>query len=267
MKKLIVLIPHYNNVEALERSLLSIQENIEVDVLVVDDGSVTPPDVTRLKSCYIQGKLFLEILPKNQGIEGALNHGLKLIQEKGYEYTARLDCGDLNKPNKYDKQVSYLEEYPDIKLLGTWVDMVSETGEFLFLLKHPVDHKNIIKQMYYNSCFVHPSVVFKTEILNTVGLYPLEYPAAEDYAFFFKIMNHFEVANYPESLLIYEINENSISSKKRKLQVESRLKIIKDHFKLGYHPLAGLLRNSILYFLPRSTTTYIKSRFGNVKAK
>ena len=210
MKKLIVLIPHYNNEEALVRSLLSIKEDDVVDVLVVDDGSLNPPKLEQLTSIYNQGHIFLEVLQKNQGIERALNHGLRFILNKKYKFTARLDCGDLNKPNKYKKQLTYLSKHPEVKLLGTWADMVSEDGTFLFLLKHPIEHDQIQKKMNYNSCFVHPSVVFDNEVLETVGLYPLDYPAAEDFAFFFKIVNLFKFPNLPMQLLVYKIIKNPI---------------------------------------------------------
>ena len=62
----------------------------------------------------------------------------------------------------------------------------------------------------------------------------------------------------PEVLLDYIIDSDSISTKKRKLQVINRIKIIIDNFKFGFYPVYGLIRNSILYFFSRSSTTSIK---------
>ena len=48
-KKIIVLIPHYNNLIELIESISSIDEEIKVDVHIVDDGSAITPNLRELK--------------------------------------------------------------------------------------------------------------------------------------------------------------------------------------------------------------------------
>ncbi len=258
MTKLVVLIPHYNNNEGLLKSIASIDENIAVDILVVDDGSLNKPNLNDLKEIYSSGVIFLELLQENKGIENALNKGLEICKNKGYEFIGRLDCCDLNKPNKYKIQLDYLEANKSTALIGTWADMVNEKGEFLFVLKHPCDYETIKKKMYFNSMFVHPSVVFRSKVLDTIKGYPEDYKSAEDFAFFFEIMKKYKIENIARSLITYEINPNSISSTKRKQQVESRIRIILKHFYFGYYPIVGVLRNLGLWLLPRQATTMLK---------
>ena len=219
-------------------------------------------EISELKKWYKQGNVFLELLEKNQGIEHALNLGLASIQKRNYEFIGRLDCGDLNLKNRFTKQLKYLDNNKDIYLLGSWVKYVNERGEKLFTLKHPVSYSAIKKKMFLNNMFVHPSVVFRSEILDTVGFYPTEFKAAEDYAFFFKIINKFKAENYPEVLLLYKIDSNSISSIKRKQQVKNRIRIIKKHFRVGFYPLYGIFRNTILFFLSRNSTNEIKKKIN-----
>lgn len=256
---LIVLIPHYNSIEGLEKTIKSIIEPFEVDVMIIDDGSNTKPDYEMLKNLYKNGKIYLEYMPENQGIGAAINHGLKKIMDMNYDLIGRLDCGDLNKKNKYKKQIDYLKKNPNVKLLGTWAEIVDENGNFLYTLQHPISHKDLKRKMYLNSMFVHPSVVFYKDILKTVGLYPHKYRrAAQDYAFFFNVMKHFEARNLPEPLLKYVIEENSISTQKRKLQVKHRIKIIKENFYFGFYPVYGILRSFILLHMSRNATTKLK---------
>ena len=258
-KSIIVLIPHYNNVSGLITSIMSINETITIDILIVDDGSKEDTiDKTRIENLYLTGSVFFEMLPQNQGIEHALNAGLKRIEQMSYEYIGRLDCGDLCLKNRFSKQIDYFKNHPDVALLGTWVNVLNNKGEKQYLLKHPTSYKNIKKQMYLNSMFVHPSVVFKTNILKTIGYYPTNYKAAEDYAFFFKIVKAFPAENLPIPLLDYIIDDNSISSTKRKLQVKSRIRVILNNFYFGFYPIYGLLRNCILFFLSRKVTTILK---------
>ena len=44
MNKVVLLIPYYNNSEGLLKSLRSIDQNEELDVMIVDDGSVNKFD-------------------------------------------------------------------------------------------------------------------------------------------------------------------------------------------------------------------------------
>ncbi len=255
----VVLIPHFNNDEKLLESILSIKESIQIDLLIVDDGSQNQPNISKIQNQYANGLVWMEVLEKNKGIEHALNKGLEIIEKLNYKYIARLDCGDLNIKNKYTKQFNYLEKNLDVNLLGTWADMVNENGTFLYTLKHPVGYDEIKNKMYINSMFIHPTVMFRFQVLKDIGKYPVNYKAAEDYAYFFKIIKKMKAQNYPESLLIYEVNSNSISSTKRKEQVKNRIKIIWSNFYFGTYPIYGLLRNSIIYFMPNFLIQFLKS--------
>ncbi|KAA1244328.1 glycosyltransferase [Aquimarina sp. RZ0] len=260
MKNIIVLIPHYNNQEELLKSIQSIDDKIDVDILVVDDGSVSDIDEKLLKDSYSNGVILFEYLKKNSGIEIALNTGLKKIQELDYKYIGRLDCGDYCLKNKFTKQIEYLDSNPEVKLLGSWVNIMDK-GKLLYVLKHPTSYDEIKKKMYLNTMFVHPSVVFQTSIIEDIGYYPINYKAAEDYAYFFNIINEFKSENFPEPLLDYIIDENSISSKKRKRQVYSRIRVILCNFSFGFYPIYGLFRNVLLLFISRNSSNIIKKLF------
>ncbi|HLU85079.1 MAG TPA: glycosyltransferase [Vicingaceae bacterium] len=258
--KLIILIAHYNNIKGLKESLLSIDEPFDVDIMLVDDGSRDKPNINELNNLYKNGKIYYELLPENKGVGIAANLGLNKIRELGiHDLIGRLDCGDLNRKNKYKIQLDYLKANPDIKLLGTWADMVDEEGNLLFVLRHPTKYADIKKKMYINNMFINPTVVFYTEILNKVGDYPEKYRrAAQDYAFFFKVIKHYKAENLPEVLLDYVIEDKSISTQKRRLQVKHRIQIILENFYFGFYPIYGLIRNPIFLILSRDTTTFFK---------
>ena len=267
MKKqasIIVLIPHYNKPEGLKASLSSINESEEkVDILIVDDGSTKSQfNKEEIIDCYRCGQIRFLDLDSNVGIERALNFGLKEIEKHNYAYIGRLDCGDICKKDKFKKQLQLMNEDPNLYLLGTWVNIIDTKGKHLYNLKHPQTYKEIKKKMYLNSMFVHPTVVFRSQLMQEIGYYPTRFEAAEDYAFFFKVINKFKSENYPEFLLDYVIDEDSISSSKRKIQVKSRIRIILDNFYFGWYPVYGLLRNVSLLFVSRKFTTKLKKLFS-----
>ncbi|WP_186991287.1 glycosyltransferase [Constantimarinum furrinae] len=257
--RLIVLMAHFNNPEGLEKSLRTIDEPFKVDVLVVDDGSEQRPNEEQLQKIYTNGRLIFDYLETNLGVGVAANRALQLAQEMDYELIARLDCGDFNHKGKYQRQLEYLDNNPDVKLLGTWARVLDDKGNFKHMLKHPCAYEQIKKKMYFNSMFLNPSVVFYTEILKTVGNYPYKYRrAAQDYAFFFKVIRQYKAENLPEVLIDYIIEPHSISTTKRRLQVKNRISIVLDNFYFGWYPVLGLFRGMLLYLFPRKATTFIK---------
>ena len=259
-KEIIIIIPYYNNWKGLEKSIASIKEKINIDVIIIDDGSKNKLNVIRLKKHYKTGEIFYKKHKQNKGIAVSLNIGLDFAKKKKYKYIARLDAGDLCYKNKFKLQHDYLEKNPEVKLLGTWARVIDDKGEHLFDLKHPIKYKKIKKEIYLNSVFLHPSVMFSSSVLREVKQYPLNYFAAEDYAFFFKIIKKFKSENYPEILMDYIVDKNSISSKFRKQQVISRIKIIFKNFYFGIYPIYGIIRSIMLLFYSREISNFIKRK-------
>ena len=264
----IVLIPHFNNPDGLLRSINSVSVEEEVDVLIVDDGSTAKLDENKISNNYrAHGKVFFIFLEKNQGIERALNQGLKYVVNSGqYQFVARLDCGDVCHADRFHLQRQFLELNPDIYLIGTFVEFVDISGNFLYSLKLPTKHEEIEKKMYFNCMFIHPSVMFRVKaVKEKVGYYPLNYDAAEDYAYFFRFLKYYKTANIDQVLVKCELNPKGLSSKKRRRQVLSRIKIIFENFKFNYFAIMGIFRNSILLVLPINLINLLKKLLWNAK--
>lgn len=259
MNNVIVLIPHYNNIDGLKKSISSIGKEESIDVLIVDDGSAIQINEKEIEEVFkANGTVYFDYLKKNKGIEHALNKGLKTILEKEYTYTARLDCGDICVHNRFKKQEAFLATNKDIVLVGSDVNFTDEKGTFLYNLQTPKSDAIIKKKMYINAMHIHPTIMFKNYILKTIGLYPIAFKAAEDYAFFFKIIQHFKVANINENLVNCELNSKGISAVQRKIQAKNRIKIVLKYFYFGFYPIYGLLRSILLYILPLKLLISIK---------
>lgn len=255
--EVIILMAHYNDHERVKKAVDSIKEPFKVDVLIVDDGSKIKPNEEELKSIYgNRGTLTVKFAPQNMGASKIRNWGLQMILESAanYKYIAVMDSDDTNKPNRISKQLQFMKANPEVALMGAWADYYTSKGEFIFTLKHPTTDKEIKKQMYLNSMFVHPSVIYKREVVENIGGYLEKYKkgGVEDYGFLFKAVKNYTVANYPEVLVNYTINENGLSSKQRFWQVFGRIRIIMDNFYFGIYPIYGIIRNSILLIAPRN---------------
>src|SRR3546814_11493177 len=97
-------------------------------------------------------------------------------------------------------------------------------------MQHPVDAAAIRRRIFLNSPFTHPAIMMRSAVLSDVGFYPVDYPAAEDLALFFKIVGKYPTANLPYPVVTYEVNPNAISSLKRRTQIKSRSRLILANF-------------------------------------
>lgn len=192
------------------------------------------------------------------GVPTATNIGLKYIREKEYPYVARLDCGDKVLGKRFQVQQKFLQENPSISLIGSYVKFSSINGKHLYNLCPETTYHAINKKMHVTVQFIHPTIIFRTEILDKIGYYPEKYLVCSDYAFLFNVTKKYKTANIPQFLMDCEVNPDGISGKKRSLQIINRFKIFNEHFYLGFWPIYGQLRNALTYIIPRDILNILK---------
>ncbi|MGU9940216.1 glycosyltransferase family 2 protein [Empedobacter brevis] len=263
MNNNLLIIPHYNNSKGLIKSIKSIGSKENLDVFIIDDGSskekINETEVSNSKR--FTGTIIFHYCKQNRGIEFVLNDAIDYAIEKSYKYISRLDCGDLCDENRFRIQETFLEQNVDYALVGSYVKAINENGKFLFNIKTPTTDKEIRKTMKSKCAFIHPSVMFKSEIIQNVGKYPINYKAAEDFAFFTNILKKYKGKNINQTLVTIEINTKGISLQNRKVQLQSKIQILKDNFSISFHSLVGLLKSYIILYTPNSIVIYLKKRF------
>lgn len=260
MKDFILLIPCYNNKEGLITSIKSIIYPYDrFEVLIVDDGSKTPLSLQQLQDIPDGVSFRIIRLETNQGILAALNTGLsELKQRNDYKYIARLDCGDTCDADRFTRQVDFLDNNPEIGLLGSWCKFINSNDRRSYLYRTKVDHKDILKEMHFKCSFIHPTVMFRKEVLNTVSSYPAGYPHAEDYAFFWEIMKHYRSAILSSALVHVDISDKGISSRNRTAQLRTRKKIIARYGSSFISKLKGMIYVTCLGWIPKRAVMELK---------
>lgn len=265
MKDLAVIIPAYNDSSALVSTLDSIDEpDSSFTVVVVDDGSKEPIEIERSRYPFP-----IEILrqPDNGGIVKALNAGLEFARSRGFSYIARLDAADLNRPNRFQIQYDHLRSKEQLAMVGANVVFRDEDGnESLFTTKLPLTASATKRWIVFRNCFIHPAVMFRTKILDQVGLYDNRYPYIEDYVFFSKIVAVAKAENIEAALVDCMVRKNGISRGNDRTQLISGLKF-KFHNPQPLKPLwwAVLAKRSIYLVTPFSLRTQLKCWLGFIR--
>ena len=106
MKKVLVVIPAYNEDENIEQVVDElITEYPQYDYVVVNDGST---DATR-KICRRKGYNLLD-LPVNIGLGGAIKSGMKYANYNQYEYVIQLDGDGQHQPRYIEMMIQKMAE-------------------------------------------------------------------------------------------------------------------------------------------------------------
>lgn len=147
-------IPCYNVGKFISLSIKSVlmQTYTNFELIITDDGSTdnTIDEIRKFKDSRI--KLIVD--GENHGISYRLNQQIDMA--KGYIFI-RMDSDDIMFPNRVEEQVKYLQENPNVDVVGTGAVIIDNDNNIIGLrqgaisVKHPEDAIN-------NSVFIHPTV-------------------------------------------------------------------------------------------------------------
>lgn len=254
-----LLIPCYNNTAGLLASIKTVTYTSPAFlIVVVDDGSTVPVSEAEITG-ITTGTVKIIRSPRNEGITKSLNKGMAWIAAHvNTLYVARLDCGDKCHKDRFVKQLHFLEQHPDIGLLGSWCGFEDEETGQTFLYTSPDAHKAIIRDMYYRNSFMHASVIMRLSALKQVGFYPLNYEYAEDYALFWLLCKTSSVHILPETLVNCLLNRKGISFRNKNRQLKARLKVVMNLAPNSLHKGLGIFKIACLRVMPKALILRLK---------
>lgn len=192
-----VVIPTYNRVSVLERAIRSVlgQTFRDFELVVVDDGST---DATPELLARFDGKL-RPVFQENRGVAAARNTGIGLSRG---ELLAFLDSDDEWLPHKLERQVALFD--PTRKAFVCHTDEIwLRQGKRV--LQKPTHRKQGGRffERALERCLISPSsVMISRSLLDDVGWFDEELPAAEDYDLWLRVTAFHAVDFVPEQLVV-----------------------------------------------------------------
>ena len=212
-----VLMPVYNTKEEyLRASIESIlnQTFTDFEFIIVNDGSTNNAEEVILS--YKDNRIKY-VKQENQGIVGALNNAWSKASGK---YIARMDSDDIAYPERFAKQVNFLEENPEYSLVGSWAKIIPSKN----IIKLPQDIK--IMDLLADCMFIHPSIMFNKADFEKFNLqYETGFEYAEDYCLYANAVKYLKITNLQEVLLDYRVYPENSSSKNRNVRIKSSFKV------------------------------------------
>ncbi len=196
-----VLLPVYNGSRYLREALNSIlqQTCADFELIIINDGS--KDDSADIIASFEDPRIrYFE--QENIGLAATLNRAISLSRGA---YLARQDQDDISYPERFEKQLHFLEEHPACGMVGTWAEIWQEEEKTGKQHLHPADNATLQFELLFNNPFVHSSLMIRREVFDRVGLYCTDTSRQppEDYEMWSRIARSYEVANIPEVLHVY----------------------------------------------------------------
>lgn len=171
------------------------------EIVIVKDGALTEAldrILDRYKTRY-PDLIKIVSFRQNRGLGLALRDGTLACT---YEYIARMDTDDICESTRFEKQMQYLSQHPELAVLG------SQSSEFCHdphkadsYSQMPCSNQEIVRFAKFRNPFRHSSVVFRKEAVLASGNYR-DFLWFEDYDLWVRVLQKgYRVANMPDCLM------------------------------------------------------------------
>jgi len=203
-----IAMPVYNCEKTLAITVRSIcrQTFEDWELLIIDDGS--SDKTVELARSLTDPRINVIIDGAHRGIAYRRNQAIEMSRGK---YFAVMDGDDVAYPERFERQVRYLEQHPDVDLLGAGVLVFKSSGMVLGTNRLPPSHRDICRRPWAGFHFAQPTWIGKREWFG-VHKYRTQLARAEDQDLLIRTykMSHFQAL--PDILVGYR--EESVSLKK-----------------------------------------------------
>jgi glycosyltransferase involved in cell wall biosynthesis len=219
-----VALPVYNGDATIGRAVESIlaQTYRDFELLVVNDGST---DATRAIVTSFADPRVRVLDQDNRGIVPSLN---RAVVEASGRYIARMDADDVALPERFARQVAFLEAHPAVMVVGSAARVMYADGSER-VRRRPLDTRAIRRNIVRVCPFFHSAVMIRREAFDRAGLYDSLHDGSQgrrlvaDYDLWVRMLAAgCEMANLPDTLMLYYRTPGSIirrrSLRKRLIQ-------------------------------------------------
>jgi glycosyltransferase involved in cell wall biosynthesis len=179
----------------------------DFEFLAIDDGS-TDSTFAIMQEYARRDSRVIAVSHPNQGVTKSVN---KLMAMSRGKLIARMDGDDICMPDRFAKQIAFLDANPKCVCVGCMVQNISPAGEFLPTPPRYPGHARIDHELMQGKggALPQPAAMIRREAMDKVGGYCDRFRTAQDLDLFLRLAEIGELANVPEVLLHYRIHPES----------------------------------------------------------
>ncbi len=219
-----IVLPVYNGERFLAESVESVLQQTykNFELIIVDDCSNDGTEEIIEHYAKIDSRIKVIRNEINQKLPRSLNIGFHVARGKYYTWTS-----DDNKYKKdaLEKLHGELEKHSEYGLIYTDMEYINEFGEVIGRLCSDVS--DIYQYNCVGACFL-----YRAECKDKLGGYDENRFLVEDYEYWLRISQCYQVGHMDESLYQYRYHKRSLTIRRTREVGEQLLKLKKDYF--GY---------------------------------
>jgi len=249
MNQLAVLLPVYkdDSEELLKAAVDSLQAQSfkEFDLYILVDGPVNKLLWKIIESFF--GKfVFITAFKENRGLPSVLNDGINICEKKKYDFVARMDADDIAHPDRFRKQINYLNNHLEVDLVGTQAFLINNESKIIG--EKYVALRTNFNQLLRRIDVIHPSTMFRIAFFKKFGYYNPYYKNSQDMDLWLRATSKGAIIhNINEKLYYLRFDAEVI--KRRKRGQFYRIKIKKQYFS-DWRYLIAILPNLLVIACP-----------------
>ena len=221
--KLAVILPAYNAENFLMECLDSLLNQTFSDfcILAVNDASTDNTGKILEDYAAKDARLRVYHFSENQGEPAVMQFAMDMLNYMNVEYIARMDADDICVPHRFEKQVQYLDEHPEIDILGSnallfndgQTDKTTKISTLPLLDKDIKAHFSLARDNIIN-----PSSMWRHSSIKALGINYAQTATAPDFHMWVQCALHKKTfANLAEPLLLYRLHPGQESKKYDKI--------------------------------------------------
>lgn len=191
------------------------------EIVVVFDGPISDVLNDVLNNFRIGKEDVVFYYP--QEINRGLGEALRIGSEKCTgDYILRMDSDDISDPERFAKQIAYVEAHPEIDVLGTDIAefQVNEQEENKRVRVCPAEHDDIVKMGKKRNPMNHVTACIKRTALQKCGGYKTLLLLEDYYLWLNMIASGCRLANINESLVYVRVGNGFDSKRGSKKRIE-----------------------------------------------
>jgi hypothetical protein len=207
-----VMMSVYNAERYVAEAIQSILGQTEgrFEFLIVNDGS-RDASGSIIDRYAAQDNRIRAIHQENRGLIASLN---RMLDEAKAPLVARMDSDDVSRPERFAVQLAYMQENPDIAVLGTNTDELDADGAFFPCSDfHPEQPADIRDRLMVASAMCHPSVMMRRDVIRSLGGYRAAFRHCEDYDLWLRVSERHDLYNLPDRLFLYRRSPDQVSER------------------------------------------------------
>jgi glycosyltransferase involved in cell wall biosynthesis len=214
-----VLMTVRNGAAYLPRAIDSIltQTLTDLEMVIVDDGS-TDATANIIAGHAARDSRLRALTQEPSGIATGLNRAVAAARS---ELIAILDSDDIAVPDRLERQVAWMEEHPDIAVLGGSMIEMDYRERKLRTQTYPLHPAHIREVLRRGTAFCHPAVAMRKRAVEAVGGYRAAFEAAEDYDLWLRLAERADMANLPDVLVYYRLHWGQVTQRFTKRQANA----------------------------------------------